>query len=302
MGTEMAEPALAAGTKAVLIAGPTASGKSRLALDLARRHGGVVVNADSMQVYGELRVLTARPSPADENAAPHRLYGHVPAANRYSVGAWLGDVTAALARAREEGQLPILVGGTGLYFKALGEGLAEIPPVPSEVRRKVREMAEGEPTSDLHRRLAEIDAEDASEIRPSDRARILRALDVFTATGRSLAAWRARPVSPILDMSTVERLVLDPDRALLYARIEDRAETMIAEGVIGEVGALLGLGLSSDLPVMKAIGVRQFADHLAGRLSVEEAVAGIKTETRRYAKRQMTWFRNQMGDWRRLTT
>lgn len=298
----MAEPTLAAGTEAVLIAGPTASGKSRLALDLARRHGGVVVNADSMQVYAELRLLTARPSPAEEGAVPHRLYGHVGAATRYSVGAWLGDVAAVLERARGEGRLPIVVGGTGLYFKALGEGLAAIPPVPAEIRQEVRRLAEGEPSAVLHRRLAEINSEDAARIRPSDRARILRAFDVFSATGRSLAAWREQPAAPVLDMSATKRFVLDPDRARLYARIDDRTETMIAEGAIGEVEALLALGLSYDLPAMKAIGVRQLADHLAGRLSLDEALAGIRTETRRYAKRQLTWFRNQMADWPRLGT
>lgn len=296
----MTEPTLAAGTKAVLIAGPTASGKSRLALDLARRHGGTVINADSMQVYRELRVLTARPSLAEESAVPHHLYGHVPAANRYSVGAWLGDVDAALAEARHTGRLPIVVGGTGLYFKALGEGLAKIPPVPTDIRREVRALAEGETSEALHKRLAAIDPQDASRVRPTDRTRILRALDVFIATGRSLVEWRGEPAAQILDTSGVKRFVLDPERALLYRRIEARAETMMADGAIAEVEALLALGLSDDLPAMKAIGVLRLARHFAGELSLDAALADIKTETRRYAKRQLTWFRHQMSDWPRL--
>jgi tRNA dimethylallyltransferase len=300
METVMREPTLAVTTKAVLIAGPTASGKSRLALDLARRYGGMVINADSMQVYRELRVLTARPAFVDESVAPHRLYGHMAAANRYSVGAWLGDVKDVIDEAREAGRLPIVVGGTGLYFKALGEGLAEIPPVPADIRHEVRALAEGETSEALHRRLAAIDPQDASQIRASDRTRILRAFDVYMATGRPLAVWREQPAEPILDMSAVERFVLDPERSLLYVRIDGRAETMITEGAIDEVEALLAHGLSEDLPAMKAIGVRQLSDHLAGKLPLDAALAGIRSETRRYAKRQLTWFRNQMADWPRL--
>jgi tRNA dimethylallyltransferase len=300
MGKAMTELTFAAGTKAVLIAGPTASGKSRLAVDLARRHHGTVINADSMQVYRELRVLTARPALAEEGTVPHRLYGHVPAAIRYSVGAWLGDVEAALAEARQAGRLPIVVGGTGLYFRVLTEGLAEIPPVSDDVRREVRALAEGKTSEALHRRLAAIDPQGGCRIRPSDRSRILRALEVFSATGRSLAEWRQQAAAPVLDMSAVARFVLDPDRSLLYGRIDARAEAMIAEGAITEVEAVLALDLPAELPAMKAIGVRQLADHLAGTLPLDAALAGMRTETRRYAKRQLTWFRNQMGDWPRL--
>ena len=300
MDTVVTEPMLAATTKAVLIAGPTASGKSRLALDLARRHGGMVINADSMQVYRELRILTARPGVADESIASHRLYGHVPAAIRYSVGAWIREVEDAIGKAHEAGGLPVVVGGTGLYFKALSEGLSEIPPVPADVRQEVRALAEGETSEALHRRLAAIDPRDARQIRASDRARILRALDVYMATGRPLVVWREQPVEPILDMSAVARFILEPERSLLYARIDGRAETMITEGAIDEVEALLALGLSEELPAMKAIGVRHLADHLAGNLPLDAALAGIRTETRRYAKRQLTWFRNQMSDWPRL--
>jgi tRNA dimethylallyltransferase len=284
---------------AILIAGPTASGKSRLAIELALRHDGIVVNADSMQVYGELSILTARPTTEDEAAAPHRLYGHIGASTRYSVGRWLDDVGGVLDEARRQGRLVIIAGGTGLYFKALTEGLAQIPPIPAEVRQDVLATAEGEASETLHRRLAEVDPEDAAAIRPSDRSRILRATEVFEATGRSLAAWRARPATPILDPARAERVVLDPDRAILHERIARRAEAMIHHGAIEEARALGTLGLSPDLPAMKAIGVRELLDHLAGKLSLDEALAGIKTETRRYAKRQATWFRHQMEGWER---
>ena len=296
----MAELRIAAGTKAVLIAGPTASGKSRLALELAGRHEGAVINADSMQVYAELAILTARPTAEDTSGAPHRLYGHVPASVRFSVGRWLDDVAGALADLRGDGRLPIIVGGTGLYFKALTEGLAQVPPIPADVRQDVLSRAEGEGSETLHRRLAEIDPEDAAEIRPSDRSRILRAIEVFEATGRSLAAWRARPATPILDPGTAERFVLDPDRAVLHERIAKRAEAMIHQGAIEEARGLGNLGLSPDLPAMKAIGVGELLDHLKGKISLAEALAGIKTETRRYAKRQMTWFRHQTEGWERI--
>jgi len=285
--------------EAILIAGPTASGKSRLALELAREHDGVVVNADSMQVYGELSILTARPTTEEEAALPHRLYGHVTAATRYSVGRWLDDVGSILGEVRRQGRMPIVVGGTGLYFKALTEGLAEVPPIPVEVRQQVLAIAEGEANETLHRRLSEIDPEDAAGIRPSDRSRILRAMEVFEATGRSLAAWRARPATPVLDPAKAERIVLDPDRAILHERIARRAEAMIHHGAIEEARALGELGLSPDLPAMKAIGVRELLDHLAGKLSLAEALAGICTETRRYAKRQATWFRHQTEGWER---
>lgn len=285
---------------AILVAGPTASGKSQRALALAAAHGGVVINADSMQVYRELRVLSARPSPGDEAAIPHRLYGHVGAATRYSVGQWLADAAEALAEARSEGQLPVFVGGTGLYFKALTEGLAAIPPIPPEIRAGVLAAAEGEPAEALHARLAARDPETAAATRPSDRARILRGLEVIEATGRPLAEWRRGPGSaPLLAADRTMRIVLDPPRPLLHERIAERADCMIHDGAIDEALALGALGLSPDLPAMKAIGVRQFLDHHAGKLTLAEAIASVKTETRRYAKRQVTWFRHQAADWPR---
>ncbi len=282
----------------ILLAGPTGSGKSRLAVDLARRRRGVVINADSMQVYGELRVLTARPAVEDEAAVPHRLYGHVPAETRYSVGNWLGDVAATIEATMRAGYLPILVGGTGLYFKALTEGLAAVPAIPASIRASVRAETEGVDTAALHARLAAMDPEDAVHVRPSDRARILRAMDVFTATGRSLAAWRREGgVAAVVDQARAVRVVLAPPRALLHERIAQRAEHTVHHGGLAEAEALLARGLDADLPIMKAIGVRELAAHLRGDISLDEATAAIKTETRRYAKRQMTWFRNQMASW-----
>ncbi len=283
----------------ILLAGPTASGKSRLAMAIAVERDGVVINADSMQVYAELRVLTARPSADDEARVPHRLYGHVPASERYSVGRWLGEAAAAIGEARAAGRLPVVVGGTGLYFKALSEGLAAIPPVAAAVRARVRAEAAGIETAALHARLAAVDPEDAAALRPSDRARVLRALDVFTATGQSLAAWQRAGAEPAVAPATARRIVLAPEREALNRRIAARAEA-IAPAALGEVRALLELGLADDLPAMKAIGVRELAAHLKGEVSLDEAVAAIAAETRRYAKRQLTWLRNQMGDWPRL--
>ncbi len=285
---------------AILIAGPTASGKSRLAIDLAQREGGVVINADSMQVYAELRVLSARPDEVDIAAVPHSLYGHVPASTRYSVGHWLSDAALAVARAKGEGRLPIFVGGTGLYFRALTEGLATIPPIPADLRARLAEEIRDRETEALHARLAACDPQTATDLRPSDRGRIVRALEVFEATARPLAEWQRGASVPPLVSADTRRWVIAPDRAWLHHRISQRAEAMLHAGALDEVRRLLGLGLSQELPAMKAIGVRQFRDHLEGDLSLAEAVAGVKTETRRYAKRQETWFRNQMPDWQRI--
>jgi tRNA dimethylallyltransferase len=287
-----------AGTAVVLLAGPTASGKSTLALELAARHDGMIVNADSMQVYRDLRVLSARPSEADEAAAEHRLYGHVGAAMRYSVGAWLADIAPVLGQARKARRLAIVVGGTGLYFKALTEGLSPVPEVPAAIRDRILTEAQESDATDLHARLRAVDPEDAAAIRPSDRARIIRALEVFEATGQSLAHWnRAGTSPPLVDVDRAVRMVLVPDRAELHRRIADRAGRMMRGGARGEVERLVALALDPALPAMKAIGVRELCDHIAGNVSLEEATAAIATETRRYARRQLTWFRNQMQDW-----
>ncbi len=289
-----------AGAGAVLIAGPTASGKSRLALELARQRNGVVINADSMQVYHELRVLTARPTPAEEAEVPHRLYGHVAAGTRYSVGTWLRDVEAVLMEARAAGRTAIIVGGTGLYFKALTEGLSAIPAIPAEVRERVLAQAAGVASADLHARLAATDAEDAAAIRPSDRARIVRALEVFEATGRPIAVWQRSGGAPIIAVEGAERIVLDIDRAVLHRRIAERVRKMLDAGALEEARALAALGLPADMSVMKAIGVRELLDHRAGRQSLDQAMEAMATATRRFARRQETWFRNQMADWKRI--
>lgn len=287
--------------EAILIAGPTASGKSRLAMELARQHGGVILNADSMQVYAELRILTARPSAAEEATLPHRLYGFVPVSQRFSVGGWLAAAAEALAEAHEDGRLPVIVGGTGLYFRALTQGLARVPEIPEEVRRRWTDKAAGMTTADLHRLLAARHAAEAVRIRPTDRARILRALEVIDATGRPLPEWHAASRSaPLVDLRRARCLVLDPPREELYRRIDRRFDAMIEAGALDEAARIAGLGLDPGLPAMKAIGLRPLIAHLAGRIGLAEAKAAATLETRRYAKRQLTWFRNQMPDWPRL--
>ena len=283
--------------KAILIAGPTASGKSGAGLELAARFGGTVINADSMQVYRELRLLTARPSEADEARVPHRLYGTVPAADAYSVGRWLGDAARAMAEAHKEGRLPILVGGTGLYFKALTEGLAPVPDIPAEIRAHWRERSEQLGRDALHAELAARDPAMAARLGPNDPQRIVRALEVIDATGVSLAEWQGDNAMPLLAPGDALRLVIAPEREPLYATIDARFDRMIEDGALDEVCALLGLELDPGLPAMRAHGVRELAAHLSGALTREEAVAKTKTESRRYAKRQMTWLRRFMSDW-----
>lgn len=283
--------------KAILIAGPTASGKSVVALALAERLGGTVINADSMQLYRELRVLTARPSEADEALAPHRLYGVVSASEAFSVGRWLEAAQAAIAEARDAGSVPILVGGTGLYFKALIEGLAPIPDIPSEVRAYWREQAARLTPEALHRELAARDPGVAAKLRSSDPQRIVRALEVIDATGVSLSEWQGAPAAPALLADDVLRFVIAPEREPLYAAIDARFDRMIENGAIEEVEALLALGLDDSLPAMRAHGVRELRAYLAGTSSLEGAQTKSKTESRRYAKRQMTWARRYMADW-----
>jgi tRNA dimethylallyltransferase len=283
--------------RAILIAGPTASGKSAAALELARRLNGTVINADSMQVYRELAVLTARPWPAEEAGIPHRLYGTIPAAEAYSVGRWLADAEPAIASSQQEGRVPILVGGTGLYFKALTEGLAPVPDIPPEVRAYWREEGEKHGQEALHAALAERDPLMALRLSPSDPQRIVRALEVIDATGVSLAEWQGGNAQPVLAASAALKLLIAPEREPLYAAIDARFERMLAQGALGEVRGLLELDLDPGLPAMRAHGVRELAAYLRGRTGLEEAVAKAKTESRRYAKRQMTWARRYMADW-----
>jgi len=283
--------------KAVLIAGPTASGKSAAALALAKRLGGTIINADSMQVYRELAVLTARPEPAEMAAVPHRLYGTVPAAEAYSVGRWLDDAAAAIAEAAREGRVPLLVGGTGLYFKALLEGLSPVPDIPSETRLLWREQSERLGPERLYRELQARDPVMAARLRPSDPQRVVRALEVIEATGVSLAEWQATAGAPVLGGDALLKLVVAPEREPLYAAIDARFDRMMAAGARDEVRALVALHLDPGLPVMRAHGVRELAAYLAGAATLDEAVTKAKTESRRYAKRQMTWLKRFMADW-----
>jgi len=283
--------------RAILIAGPTASGKSRAALDLAARYRGTVINADSMQVYAELHVLTARPGAADLATAPHRLYGTVPAAEAHSVGRWLDAAAAAIAQARKDARLPILVGGTGLYFKALTEGLAPVADIPDELRSFWRGEAARLGADALHRLLAARDPAFAARLRPSDPQRVLRALEVIDATGVSLGEWQGSNAPPVLAAADALKLVIAPERESLYAAIDARFDRMIEDGALDEVRALMAQGLDDGLPAMRAHGVRELGAYLRGEASLEQAAVKAKTETRRYAKRQMTWARRFMADW-----
>lgn len=260
-----------------------------------------MLNADSMQVYGDLRVLTARPTVAEARRVPHGLYGHVDADTDYSVGRWVADATRAIAECRREGLVPIFVGGTGLYFRALTQGLAEIPPIPAEVRATVRGEAEGLGNAGLHARLAALDPETAARLEVNDRQRILRALEVVAATGRPLSRWQQDTQRPVLEAGTCARLVLEVDRALLRRRIDTRFEDMIAAGALEEVRALAARRLDPARTVLKAHGAPALTRHLAGEISLAEAIAEGQGDTRRYAKRQDTFFRHQMADWHRAT-
>lgn len=286
--------------EAILITGPTASGKSALALELADRHGGVVVNADSMQVYDTLRVLTARPCEADMAGIPHRLYGHVPATTFYSTGDWLRNVAALLQELREEGRLPVFVGGTGLYFKALTGGLSDMPTIPNEIRDRLRRWLIEKGPALLYRELASLDPVSAGRLQSSDGQRIVRALEVLEATGQSIVTFQERRGPVLVDPERAEKIVVLPDRALLHERIDRRFEIMLETGAIEEVTALLALSPSPEMPVMKAIGVQEISALLRGETSRKQVVERGSALTRQYAKRQMTWFRNQMDEsWRR---
>lgn len=286
----------------LLIAGPTASGKSALARQRAEERPSVIVNADSMQVYSGLRILTARPTGAEEAAAPHRLFGHVPPPERYSVGRWLADVAAVLAEAEDSGVRPIVVGGTGLYFRALTEGIAPIPVIPPDIRARWEARADEEGLADLHAILSQRSPAEGARVKPSDRTRLVRALEVIDATGRTLGEWQSDQPSqpPLIRESAAERIILDPPRADLHRRIDERFAGMVAEGGIAEAEALSAAGLDPRLPAMKAIGVRPLLDLVAGQIGRDEAIARGQAETRQYAKRQSTWFRHQMPDWPRL--
>ena len=280
----------------MLIAGPTASGKSALALGLAEQLGGIVINTDSMQVYADLQVLTARPTFDEEARVPHRLYGHVDAAVNYSAGSFVSDAAAALAEARALGRLPIFIGGTGLYFKALTRGLSAVPPIPAEVRENVRARLERDGVEALHAELVRRDPVTAARLKPRDRTRIARALEVVVATGRALTDWHSEGQPPLLAPGEFRALFLAPEREALYARIDARFGAMLQAGALDEVERLAARRLDPLLPAMKAHGVPPLMKYLKGEISLAEAAEIGRADTRHYAKRQFTWFRHQLPE------
>jgi len=281
---------------AVLIAGPTASGKSHQALALAEEIGGVVINADSMQVYRDLSIITARPTAEEEARVPHRLYGHVDAAINFSAGAWIADAAKALEEARAQDKLPIFVGGSGLYFKALTRGLSAVPPIPAEIREAVRARLERDGVEALHAELARRDPVSAERLKPRDRTRIARALEVIEATGRALPDWHREGQPPLLRAGEFSALFLSPERDALYAQIDARFDAMLAGGAIEEVAALAARQLDPLLPAMKAHGVPVLMRLIHGEVTRQAAAEFGRTETRQYAKRQFTWFRHQLPE------
>ena len=288
-------------TRPILIAGPTASGKSDLALGLARQVGGAVINADSQQVFRDWRILTARPSVADEALAPHFLYGHVALDAAYSVGTWLTEVEAVLETCRTRRLRPIITGGTGLYFKALTEGLAPIPAVPIRIRAEAQARLDRLGLADFAEALAACDPETAAEIDRANPMRLLRAWEVLEVTGTGLAEWRRRTPPPLVPLSDCTAIALDPPRDWLTARCDARFDIMLKAGVLDEVAEVHSLGLDLRLPGMKALGASDLMAHLAGEITLAQATKRAKTTTRRYAKRQATWIRNQMFQWTVLT-
>ena len=282
--------------QALLIAGPTASGKSALAIHLAKKLDGVVINADSMQVYQPLRVLTARPTEEEEAEVAHALFGHVGAGQPYSVAHWLSDATQAIAAIQAQGRLPIVTGGTGMYFRALTEGLSDIPAVPDAIRARLRALEAEIGVEALHARLMLCDPETASSLNPTDPQRVIRAMEVFEATGRSIRSFQGPRHGAVIDPARALSVFLEPDREVLRARIDARFDGMMQQGALREVEALARLDLDPALPVMRAHGVPGLIAALRGEWSMAQAIEKGKADTRRYAKRQHTWFRHQAPD------
>ncbi|MET3759911.1 tRNA (adenosine(37)-N6)-dimethylallyltransferase MiaA [Sphingomonas sp. UYEF23] len=280
-----------------LIAGPTASGKSALGIAVAERHDGIVINADSAQVYRDLRVLTARPTEADEARVPHRLFGHVDGAESYSAARWADEASAEIDRAHALGKLPVLVGGTGLYLRTLLDGIAPVPEIDPAVRAEVRAL----PVAQAHAALAALDPAAAARLAPADTTRVARALEVVRSTGRTLTRWQEERIGGIGERIALAAIVLLPDRDWLWARCDSRAATMLAGGARAEVSALLARSeIAPEAPIRRAIGVREVASTLSGEISQKQAVDAVALATRQYAKRQYTWFRNQSpASWRR---
>ncbi len=275
----------------IILTGPTGSGKSALAMQWAMERGGVILNADAMQMYADVRILTARPSMEDEARVPHRLYGIWQAAEVGSVTRWLEVVIHEIRRCWSEGKLPILVGGTGMYIKVLMEGISPIPDIPSDIRQEVRAM----PHTSLHPTLAAVDAAMAARLKPGDTQRLARALEVIRTTGRSLADWQKEPRTPPLPEAQFNLYIHTLPRETLYERINQRVHIMVEEGAIEEVEALLRLGLPPAMPLSQAVGVPEFTAYLQNIIPLEEAITRTQQHSRNYAKRQETWMRNQFG-------
>jgi tRNA dimethylallyltransferase len=277
----------------LILAGPTGSGKSALSLALAAPFAGTIINADSMQLYAELRVLTARPSAAEEALVPHRLFGVVAAGERCSVGRWLEAARKEIEAAWQSGRLPIVTGGTGLYLKALTEGLSPVPAVSAELRRDLEAIYDREGGTLFRERLRPLDPRAAARLPAADRQRLIRAMAVALGTGQPLSRWHAaHPPQPALD-ARFATIVLLPPRERLYRRLDARFLTMVANGAVAEVEKLMDLNLDAGLPAMKALGVPELARHLKGETTLAQACAQAQTATRRYAKRQLTWLRHQ---------
>jgi tRNA dimethylallyltransferase len=276
----------------IIIAGPTASGKSALALELAAARGSIIINADSQQIYRDLRILSARPDDAAMRQVPHRLYGFLDAAERGSVGLWRERALTEIAAARADGRLPFLVGGTGLYLRALQRGLAPVPAIPAAIRAEAAALYDTLGGAGFCDRLAALDPEAASRLPAGDRQRLLRAWDVISATGRPLGDWQRRGPGP--GPLRFAALLIMPPRDRLYAACDRRFAEMIAAGALDEAAALMARALPSDLPAMKGVGVPELLRHLRGAIPLDEAIAMAQRATRHYAKRQMTWFRHQI--------
>ncbi len=281
----------------LVIAGPTASGKSALALRLAERLGGEIVNADAMQVYRDLRVITARPSREDEQHAPHHLYGHVDAALRHSAGAWAHEARSVIADIEARGARPVIVGGSGLYLQALLQGLADMPDPGDDARAEARRIAEEEGADALLAKARVLDAEAVDALAVADRQRLERIVAIALGTGRSLTDWRAEQGGPALDPARWRGLIVDPGRDVSRTRIAARARRMLVEGAVEEVERLVARKLDAALPAMKAIGVPEISALIAGEANLEETAEAITIATRQYAKRQRTWLRGRQGDW-----
>lgn len=290
--------------RAILIAGPTASGKSALAIRLAKDLSGVIINADSMQVYRDLQIITARPDTKEEGQAPHRLYGTIDGATACSAVQWVDMAMVEIEKVWDKGFMPILVGGTGMYFKALLDGMVSIPPIDETIRVKVRAEIADIGSEAMHAKLKALDEKAYERIEPADGQRIARAMEVALSTGKALSQWQQEPHSgPLTKLDAagqIAKLVLDIDRDKLYERCDQRLDIMVEGGALEEIQSLLDRDLDISLPIMKALGVPPLSAYLENKVSLQEALEAAKTQTRQFAKRQLTWFRNQFSAWDRV--